>query len=312
MARLSRLVPRCLLLPGVLLVALAGCGRPGSAAPDTPAAALRRLIADLRHDDAVAFWRHGLPPAAYAAVGREWQLRQQQAATNAGRAGFRRFVEGFDEPHAAAALAARWQPALERLDRQYSDQLPVLIAIGGGMARDMASRALALDPARSRGLDTLLAPWVAWAEHAPWLDLARSRQAARITVDTVRSLQLAGFAQVQSLDFDAAMTRASRLLAGAKRGLALYGLPLDELLDAARVSQVSRQGDQAWVRIDYRLGGQPQQAVLAMHRVDGHWYPAMLPRLARLIEPPDWAGLSRFAPPVADGRTGAPAASPVH
>ena len=317
MARPSRILPRRLrllgMLLGVLLVAPAGCGRRDDAAlPAGPASALRVLIADVRHDDAAAFWRHGLPPATYAAVARGWQRRQQQPVTDAGRAGYRRFAEGFDQPHAASALAARWRPTLERLDRQYSDQVPVLIAIGGGMARDMATRALALDPAQSRGLDVLLAPWVAWAEHAPWLDLARSRQAAAIAVDTVRSLRLTGFARVRSLDFDTAMTRASRLLAGTKRVLALYGLPLDEVLDAARVSQVSQQGDRAWVRIDYRLEGQPQQAVLTMRRVDGHWYPAVLPQLARLIEPPDWAGLARFAPPGADGGSGAPAASPVH
>ena len=312
MARPSRIVPRRLRLLGVLLVALAGCGRhDGAVLPAGPASALRALIADVRHDDVAAFWKHGLPPATYAVVARDWQRGQQQAATDAGRAGFRRFVEGFDEPHAAAALAARWRPTLERLDRQYSDQLPVLIAIGGGMARDMATRALALDPAQARALAPLLAPWVAWAEHAPWLDLARSRQAAAIAVDTVRSLRLTGFAQARALDFDAAMTRASHVLAGTKRMLALYGLPLDEVLDAARVSRVSQQGDRAWVRIDYRLEGQPQQAVLTMHRVGGHWYPAVLAQLARLIEPPHWAGLAPFAPPGTEGGSGAPAASPV-
>ncbi len=317
MPRLPRRpVPRLLLLLG-MLVPMSSCGRrqgeppaPGSAGA---AAALRALVADVRHDDLVAFWKHGLPPATYAAVEQDWQRGQRQAATDGARAGFRRFKDGFDRPRAAATLAAQWQPVLVRLDRQYSDQLPILIAIGGGMVRQVASRALALDATQSRDLEPLLAPWVTWAEQAPWLDLDRSRQAARITVQTVRSLRLTTFAQVRTLDFDAAMVRASRLLAGAKRWLALYGLPLDEVLDAAQVSLASQRGDLAWVRIDYSLQARPQRAVLKMQRIDGHWYPVALPQLARAIVPPDWTEWSRIAPDPADvvTKAGAPGAVPV-
>ncbi|WP_017463009.1 hypothetical protein [Dyella ginsengisoli] len=313
MTRLPRLL-RWLLPLGVLLASLAGCDRhDDTAGPEGAAAAVRTLVADVRRDDLAAFWKHGLPPAAYTAVARGWQRRQQQAATDAERAAFHRFMDGFDGPGAAARLVARWRPTLVRLDRQYSDQLPVLIAIGGGMVRQTASRALALDTAQSQGLEPLLAPWVAWAEQAPWLDLERSRRAAAIAVATVRSLDLTTFAQARSLDFDAAMVQASRLLAGAKQGLALYGLPLDEVLDAAQVSLASQRGDLAWVRIDYRLQGQPQQAVLKMQRVDGHWYPTVLPLLAGAIDPPDWAGWARFAPNRADvaTRAGASGAVPV-
>ncbi|OZB61538.1 MAG: hypothetical protein B7X39_01340 [Lysobacterales bacterium 14-68-21] len=300
-----------------VLVPLSGCGRhqgePPAPGSTGAAAALRALVADVRHDDLVAFWKHGLPPATYAAVERDWQRRQQQAATEGARAGFHRFMDGFDGPRAAATLAAQWQPVLVQLDREYSDQLPVLIAIGGGMVRQMATRALALDTAQSRGLGPLLAPWVTWAEQAPWLDLDRSRQAAGIAVETVRSLRLTTFAQVRALDFTAAMARASRLLAGAKRWLALYGLSLDQVLDSAQVSLASRRGDLAWVRIDYRLQGQPQQAVLKMHRVDGRWYPEVLPQLARAIDPPGWTEWSRFAPDRADvaAKAGAHGAVPV-
>ncbi|AND70090.1 hypothetical protein ATSB10_26360 [Dyella thiooxydans] len=317
MPRLPRRpAPRLLLLLGAL-VPLSGCGR-HQGEPPTPGnggatAALRVLVADVRHDDLVAFWKHGLPPATYAAVERDWQRRQQQAATERARAGFRGFTDGFDRPRAAATLAAQWQPTLVRLDRQYSDQLPVLIAIGGGMVRQAANRALALDTAHSRSLEPLLAPWVSWAEQAPWLDLDRSRQAAEVAVETVRSLRLTTFSRVSTLDFTAAMARASRLLAGAKRCLALYGLSLDEVLDSAQVSLASRKGDLAWVRIDYVLQGQPRQAVLRMQRVDGHWYPMALPRLAGTIDPPDWAGWAQFAPDRAGvvARTGDPRAVPV-
>ncbi|MEW5833720.1 MAG: hypothetical protein AB1832_01535 [Pseudomonadota bacterium] len=134
-----------------------------------------------------------------------------------------------------------------------------------------------------------------------------------ITVETVRSLRLTTFAQVNALDFTAAMARASRLLAGAKRWLALYGLSLDEVLDSAQVSLASQRGDLAWVRIDYRLQGQPHQAVLKMQRIDGHWYPVVLPQLAGAIDPPAWADWDRFAPDAADvaARAGAPGAVPV-
>ena len=62
----------------------------------------------------------------------------------------------------------------------------------------------------------------------------------------------------------------------------------DAVLDSAKLTVVAQQAGVAHVRIDYLLKGQPQQVVVKMRTVDGHWYPAAMPQLARPVAPPDW------------------------
>lgn len=287
MPALLRHVLRPVRLLAILLLPI-GCGRDAGPSAEGPVDAVHALIQDLRRNDLSAFWKAGLSSDEYVALARRWRQRQtQQPITDAQREDFVRFMRQLTAPGAKAALAARLRPTLERLHDQYSDQLPVLIAIGGGMLKNEAATAFALNPSQAHGLDSLLAPLVSWAQRAPWLDMRRSEQAAAIAVDAARSLQLITIDQVRALDFAAAMGKVSQLSIGAKQVLALYGLSLDAALDSAKVGLVSRRGNMARVRIDYVLLGQSQQATVNMHRMDGQWYPDALPQLARGLSPPD-------------------------
>lgn len=300
MPRLLRFLPRLTGLLAAVMLMLAGCQRATEETPapggDSPTTAARQLIDDLRHDDLVAFWKHGLPPAEHAALVARWASGQAaQVPTDAARQGYRQWMGSLTGPGARHALAQRLQEQAGRIDRRYGDQIPVLIAIGGALARRTVVTDLALTPRQEQGLADLLAPVMAWAQRAPWLDGGRAGQAAAVAVDTARSLGLATLADLRALDFAAAMAKASRLWAGARQALALYGLPLDAVLDSATVTLVSQRAGVAHVRIDYRLKDQPQQVVVKMQAVDGRWYPAALGQIARTLAPPDWGRW--WAPP---------------
>lgn len=295
MPRSLRFLPRLTALLAAAMLMLAGCQRATEDSPapggDSPTAAARQLIDDLRHDDLVAFWQHGLPPAEHAALVARWASGQAaQVPTDAARQGYRQWMGSMTGPGARQALAQRLQQQARRIDRRYGDQIPVLIAIGGAMARRTVVTDLALTPRQEQGLAHLLAPVTAWAQRAPWLDGDRAGQTAAVAVETARSLRLANLADLRALDFADAMAKASRLWAGAKQALAPYGLSLDAVLDSATVTLVSQRADIAHVRIDYRLKDQPQQVVVKMQAVDGRWYPAALGQIARNLAPPDWGG----------------------
>ncbi|MGN6227099.1 MAG: hypothetical protein ACTHNM_06680 [Dyella sp.] len=295
MPRSLRFLPRLTALLAAAMLMLAGCQRATEDSPapggDSPTAAARQLIDDLRHDDLVAFWQHGLPPAEHAALVARWASGQAaQVPTDAARQGYRQWMGSMTGPGARQALAQRLQQQARRIDRRYGDQIPVLIAIGGAMARRTVVTDLALTPRQEQGLAHLLAPVTAWAQRAPWLDGDRAGQTAAVAVETARSLRLANLADLRALDFADAMAKASRLWAGAKQALAPYGLSLDAVLDSATVTLVSQRADIAHVRIDYRLKDQPQHVVVKMQAVDGRWYPAALGQIARNLVPPDWGG----------------------
>ena len=295
MPRPLRFLPRLTGLLAAAMLMLAGCQRATEESPapggHSPTAAARQLIDDLRHDDLVAFWQHGLPPADHAALVARWASGQAaQVPTDAARRGYRQWMGSLNGPGARQALARRLQQQAHRIDRRYGDQIPVLIAIGGAMASRTVVTDLALTPRQEQGLADLLAPMMAWAQRAPWLDGGRVGQTAAVAVDTARSLGLATLADLRALDFADAMAKASRLWAGAKQALAPYGLSLDAVLDSATVTLVSQHADIAHVRIDYRLKDQPQQVVVKMQALDGRWYPPALGQIARNLAPPDWGG----------------------
>lgn len=304
MLRPLRLLPRLIGLLATAVLMLAGCQRSAddSAAADrAPTGAAQQLIADLRHDDLATFWKHSLPPADYAALVERWRRGQAaQSGNDTARAGYRQFMDSLTAPGAGDALTRRLQVKTTDVEDRYGDQVPVLIAIGGGVFRSIVAADLALSPRQEQGLRDALAPAVAWAQRAPWLDRQRAGRAAAVAVDTARSLQLATLDQLHALDFPTAMAKASRLWAGAKQALALYGLSLDAVLDSAKVTLVSQQAGVAHVRIDYLLNGQPQQVVLKMRQVDGRWYADAMPQLARAIAAPDWD--SWWSPPRARAR----------
>jgi hypothetical protein len=300
MPRPLRFLPPLTGLLAAAMLMLAGCQRATEESPapggHSPTAAARQLIDDLRHDDLVAFWKHGLPPAEHAALVARWASGQAaQVPTDVARRGYRQWMGSLTGPGARPALAQRLQQQARRIDRRYGDQIPVLIAIGGALARRTVATDLALTPRQEQGLADLLAPMMAWAQRAPWLDGGRVGQTAAVAVDTARSLGLATLADLRALDFADAMAKASRLWAGAKQALAPYGLSLDAVLDSATVTLVSQRDDTAHVRIDYRLKDRPQQVVVKMQAVDGRWYPTALGQIAGHLAPPDWG--TWWAPP---------------
>lgn len=293
MPRPLRFLPCLTWLLAAAVLVLAGCQRATDISPaaggDSPTAAARQLVDDLRHDDLAAFWKHGLPPADHVALVERWrQAQAAQAVTDAAREGYRRFMDPLTRPGAKAALAHQLQEKAARIADRYGDQVPVLIAIGGAVFRKIVAADTALSPRQEQGLQDALAPVLTWAQHAPWQDHERAAQAANIAVDTARSLQLATLDQARALDFPAAMAKTSRLWTGAKQVLSLYGLSLDTVLDSVKLTLVSQRDGVAHVRIDYLLGGQPQQAVVKMREVDGRWYADAMPQLARAVAPPDW------------------------
>lgn len=97
MPRPFRFLPPLTGLLAAAMLMLAGCQRATEESPapggNSPTAAMRQLIDDLHHDDLVAFWKHGLPPADHAALVARWASGQAaQVPTDAARQGYRQWM----------------------------------------------------------------------------------------------------------------------------------------------------------------------------------------------------------------------------
>ena len=263
-----------LLAATALVLACHGKGDASLPGGGTPETSLRRSIDLLKAGDFQALWRQSLPPADYATLRADWSRRQRQAPAF-GAAEQARFTEAMQQltgQDAAKHLFAAWQPRLIRAEQQYGDQLPVLVSVGGALAKARVMQDPDLGSARKTQLDSMIDTLVPWAQQAPWFDQARAKQAIGVAVATARKLDLNSPGPWRTMDFNGAMTRYATGYAGLKQMLAIYGLSVDQTLDSIRLTPVSRSNGRAVVRIDYSLLGKPLSTESTLIEQGGRWY----------------------------------------
>jgi hypothetical protein len=254
----------------------------------TPDAAVRGSITLLQAGDFKGLWKHNLPAADYATLRAGWSRDHagMPPVSDTDRARFNLVVHELTAPNAESTLGAMLEPQLAQFTQRYHDQLPVMIKVGSAVLKNGLEQNPRLDAeqkAQAAGLIDALTPW---ATQAPWLDPATAKRAVRVLVATARQLDLTSPEDLRDAGFDASMARLNVGYRGARRLLALYGLPLDAALDSARVSVASNDGTHAVVKVDYTLFNQPLTTTTELVREDGRWYSAAMLAAARRTAAP--------------------------
>ena len=269
------------LLPGlVVLAALAAChdkdkqpvaDLPGGA---TPEAAIQDQVKYLKAGDFAGFWKHALPAADYATLRADWprQHAGDLSPSAEDRAAFEAKMKEFTDPGAEDKLYAQAKPVLAQWQRQYSDQLPVMIGIMQGVARTAIDQSHAMTMTQKKQVNDALDVFVPWAQQQAWFDQDKARQAITSLVATARKLDIKNADQLQAMDFDTAMQKYRTGYLGLRDVLAIYGLSLDQALDSVKVTVLDNAYGYAHVRIDYALLGKPLSTESSLMQQDGRWY----------------------------------------
>lgn len=249
----------------------------------TPEAAVRGSITLLRAGDFKGLWKHNLPAADYATLRTSWGRDHAGAPplSDADRARFNLVVHELTAPNAESTLDAMVEPQLAQLSQRYHDQLPIMVKLGGAVLKNGLEQNPRLDADQKTQAASLIDVLTPWAAQAPWLDQATAKRAVRVLVATARKLDLTSPEDLRDAGFDASMGRLNVGYRGARRLLALYGLPLDAALESARVSVASNDGTHAVVKVDYTLLGHPLTTTTTLVREDGRWYSAAMLAAAR-------------------------------
>lgn len=270
------------LLPGLLvLAALVAChGKeqqpvadlPGGA---TPEAAIQDQVKYLKAADFAGFWKHSLPAADYATLRADWPREHATDAPPSAedRVAFEAKMKEFTDPGAEDKLYAQAKPVLAQWQRQYSDQLPVIIGVMQGIARTGIDQSHAMTAAQKQQLNDVLNVFVPWAQQqATWFDQAKAKQAIGALVATARQLDLKNADQLRAMDFDTAMQKYGTGFTGLKNVLAIYGLSIDQTLDSVKVTPLENANGHARVKVDYTLLGKPLSTESNLVQQDGRWY----------------------------------------
>lgn len=279
--RLRHAMP--MLLAALLLGACHGKDETAQEGGSTPQAALQASFDLLRAGDFDRLWKQALPPADYANLRADWRLQQRDMPPGSARdrARLDQAMRELTGPDAEHRLYAELQPKLAAMERQYRDQLPVLISVGEAVLKSGIAQSRTLSDAQKTQLDGALDALLPWAQQAPWFDQARAKQAVGVAVATARQLDLKDPGQLHAMDFDASMAKYAVAWGGLKQVLAIYGLSADDAFDSVKLTPLAKDNGRAVVKIDYTLLGKRLSAETVLVQENGRWYSEDLLRNAR-------------------------------
>jgi hypothetical protein len=260
-----------------------GCERtappgPATRAPSLPAEAVQQLVDDLRRDDLAGYSRHAVPPELHARLavawreGRTlWPLTELPLDTR-----FQGFLTALAEPRSEQKLLAIYR---RQFAGAHGEIRTAAKALGLFTAQYVANEAAYSDTERDH-YRQLVAALSAWGQRAPLGDAQRARQVIPQVTLAARSTGLGAPDGLRQAGMERSLQRLSPFFVRLERVLAQYGLDFDAALAGMKVTLAEQTGDQARVRLQYTLAGQPIDALVLVERRGGRWYLSDLLRRA--------------------------------
>ncbi|MBB3226314.1 hypothetical protein FHW69_000904 [Luteibacter sp. Sphag1AF] len=273
-----RLLLRSLWFAPLLIIALViACGKkeaPAVASPGSPEEAVRASLLMLRDGQFDAYWRHSLPPADYRNLKADWPHREMATdpVTTEERERFIAGVKRLTDPDAEKKLFADIRPKLVSYDKEYKDQMILILGVFQSVALTAIDQAKDLSLSQKRQLREAMTIINPWAQTVPWGDQARAKAVIAILTETARKLDLSTPEALRSLDYDTSMARYAIGWDGIKRALNVYGLSLDKSFDSVEIETLETSDGSAHLKIRYTLLDKPMETDATMVLLDGHWY----------------------------------------
>ena len=264
---------RLSLIAALMLCLAAACQRAPAPAPATttrPAQAVRLLAERLRANDLVGFTRAAVPPGLHAQLEGAWRDGRSRWPLDEVPLHERvpALLAGLSARGAEAQLQASFERQFARADGELKAAATSLGQFGLQYVRSEDDYSAAEREHYSQDIAALSA----WGRDAPLSDPHRARATIAQLSAAARRTGIASDADFSRLGMDASLRRLGPFLSALKQGCARYGLDLDASLEQAQATLLEQTGDSARVRLRYRLGAGEVDTVLALQRIDGHWY----------------------------------------
>jgi hypothetical protein len=281
-----------------LLVACKRDAAPPMAGTNTrPAQAVRLLASRLRANDLVGFTRAAVPPALHQRLDAGWRDGRSRWPLDEAPLDERlpAMLAALSAPGSEARLQATFDRQFARADKELKAAAVSLGMFGMQYVRSEGDYS---DAEREHHLQDIAA-LSRWGMTAPLADPPRARATIGQLAKAARSTGIDADEDFAKLGMEASLARLGPFLATLKQGFARYGLDLDATLDQVQATLLEQTGDSARVRLRYRLGDGEVDTVLALQRIDGHWYLRDYLRNAEAsLQPdvPEGATLAKTAP----------------
>ncbi len=267
---------------GLTVVALAACQKEETAgetpavtakATSTPDRAITEIAEKLKAGDVLAVLQMSVPPKHYDKMKADFQTKSKaEPITEEDRAEFAMMMGKLTAADAETTLFAEAEPELAKFETEMAAQMPMMIGMGQGFAMQAIQANEKLTEAQKKQAGDVVGAMAGWLQGVQLADRELAKQAIAKTVATARTLELKTLDEARALDFEPAMAKAGVAFNGVKEVLSVYGLKLDETFDSIKTQVISQEGNNAVVKVDYQIFGQPLSFETAMVQIDGRWY----------------------------------------
>lgn len=275
---------RCAIAGALLGLAIlaGGCDRngPSQETPALPVQAVQQLVDDLRRDDLAAYARHAVPPelhvrleAAWAQGHTLWPLTELPLDHK-----FQGFLTALAEPRSEQKLLGTYRRQFAGAHTEIRTAATTL----GLFTTQYVSNEAAYSETERDHYRQLIAALTRWGQRAPLGDPARARRVVPQITLAARATGLGGRDGLRRAGMQRSLERLGPFFVRLEQGLTQYGLDFDAALSRMQITLLEQTGDQARVRLQYTLAGQPIDAVVLVERRAERWYLSDLLRRAEV------------------------------
>jgi hypothetical protein len=264
----------------LLAAGMAGAGSPVlAAAAPAPAQTTSAAVPDpavqftdwarlFRFNDVSGLVQAMVPPSRWEEVRLVFELSQLDTVSDADRARFADSFGRFTAPDAVDLLMEEIEPKLEQARPQFpAGRLMAMAAIHAALNSPDSE----LTDEQRAAAQSVLPGFQAWAYRTDFLSSDTMRQALTLLTDSVRNSGITDLDQLKDLSLEAALDRASPILAAAKQAVRLYGLDLDAIADSLQVDVLEIDADTARVRITATVFNAPVWVEHDLVLLEGRW-----------------------------------------
>lgn len=261
------------LVAGLAFLFVAACGGGSGGASkakvslDTPDGTIMANVDALKRNDLAGFLSNNFTPEEIDEMESSWNEQRKKEPSAQEKAEFEGQMALLTADGAEDQIMGMIEPKLEEM----KTQLPFMLM----MAQTMGGQAIAsnedISDEEKETAQKMLVAVTEWAGNTDLASPELARKAVNVATTTARNLDIATLEDMQSLDFEEALSKGGMALAGTKEVLSVYGISMDEMLDSMEAKTVSTEGDSATVDVSFKFLGVDHSMPMKMLKDNGRW-----------------------------------------
>lgn len=233
---------------------------------NTPDGAFMILVVSMKYNDIKSLAKNYFGQKKYNRFTADFEDKKARGFSKSEKAKFARSIAMFTAEDAEENLYALAAPMVGQARAMLPSILTQKEQITDGMEGFFYVR-----ESLTKTASVITGATIDWAGDNDILSEDKINAAIAAVVRTVKALDIKTLDEVENMDFDQVMEKASTVFLGVKNLFGAFGIEIDNMLNSVVVDSVDVEGDIATMNISFYMFGKQLKQVFIMERKDGIW-----------------------------------------